>query len=85
MNKSSIVEKVSEYEINTEAGDIVKNTNKMEWIEVGGGSRFKVLRACKITGDWALYVQMDPGAKFQARGRVQVVRVHMVVHVVVQV
>ena len=66
MNKSITVERVSDYEVNTDAGDIIKDTNKMEWIEVGGGSRFKVLRACKKTGDWALYVQMDPGAKFQA-------------------
>ena len=47
MNKSSAVERVSDYEVNTDAGDIIKDTNKMEWIEVEGGSRFKFLRACK--------------------------------------
>ena len=36
------LEKVSDAEINSDAGDIIKDTNKMEWIEVGGGSRFKV-------------------------------------------
>ena len=60
------LEKISEAEINSDAGDIIKDTNKMDWIEVGGGSRFKVLRACLKTGDWTLYVQMDPGAAFQA-------------------
>ena len=60
------LEKISDAEINSNAGDIIKDTNKMEWIEVGGGSRFKVLRACLKTGDWTLYVQMDPGAAFQA-------------------
>ena len=57
---------ISDAEIVSDAGDIIKNTNKMDWIEVGGGSRFKVLRACLKTGDWTLYVQMDPGAAFQA-------------------
>ena len=60
------LEKISDAEINSNAGDIIIDTNKMEWIEVGGGSRFKVLRACLKTGDWTLYVQMDPGAAFQA-------------------
>ena len=60
------LEKISEAEINSDAGDIIKDTNKMDWIEVGGGSRFKVLRACLKTGDCTLYVQMDPGAAFQA-------------------
>ena len=60
------LEKISDAEINSNAGDIIKDTNKMEWIEVGGGSRFKVLRACLKTGDWTLYVLMDPGAAFQA-------------------
>ena len=57
---------ISDAEIVSDAGDIIKNTNKMDWTEVGGGSRFKVLRACLKTGDWTLYVQMDPGAAFQA-------------------
>ena len=60
------LEKISEAEINSDAGDIIKDTNKMDWIEVGGGSRFKVLRACLKTGDWTVYGQMDPGAAFQA-------------------
>ena len=35
---------VNDAEIVSDAGDIIKDTNKMEWIEVGGGSRFKVLK-----------------------------------------
>jgi len=61
-----VLKQLNDAEIVSDAGDIIKDTNKMEWIEVGGGSRFKVLRACLKTGDWTLYVQMDPGAAFQA-------------------
>ena len=50
----------------TEAGDILANIHDMEWLDVGGGTKFKVLRACRKTGDWALYVNMQPGASFQA-------------------
>jgi hypothetical protein len=50
----------------TESGDILANIHEMDWLDVGGGTRFKVLRACRKTGDWALYVNMQPGARFQA-------------------
>ena len=50
----------------TEAGDILANIHDMQWLDVGGGTKFKVLRACRRTGDWALYVNMQPGASFQA-------------------
>jgi anti-sigma factor ChrR (cupin superfamily) len=50
----------------TEQGDILADTHTMPWLEVGGGTRFKVLRACRITGDWALFVNMEPGASFQS-------------------
>ena len=49
----------------SEQGDILANIQTIPWLEVGGGTRFKVLRACRITGDWALYVNMEPGASFQ--------------------
>jgi hypothetical protein len=49
----------------TEQGDILANIHTMPWLEVGGGTRFKVFRACRVTGDWALYVNMQPGAAFQ--------------------
>ena len=49
----------------SEQGDILANIHTLPWLEVGGGTRFKVLRACRITGDWALFVNMEPGASFQ--------------------
>lgn len=49
----------------TDNGDILANIHEMEWLDVGGGTRFKVLRACRKSGDWALYVNMQPGARFQ--------------------
>lgn len=49
----------------SEQGDILANIHTMPWLDVGGGTRFKVLRACRVTGDWALYVNMQPGAAFQ--------------------
>ena len=49
----------------SEAGDILVDTKQLDWLDVGGGTYFKILRACVKTGEWALYVKMDPGAKFQ--------------------
>ena len=54
------IHRVNEAEIISDAGDIIKDTNKMDWIEVGGGSRFKVLKACLTTGNWTLYVSNGP-------------------------
>ena len=50
----------------TPAGDILANVNELDWLDVGGGTQFKVLRICEKTGQWALYVHMDPGAQAQA-------------------
>ena len=50
----------------TEQGDILANIHTLPWLDVGGGTRFKVLRACNTTGEWALFVNMEPGAAFQA-------------------
>ena len=50
----------------TPEGDILANIHDMEWLYVGGGTHFKVLRLCEQTGQWALYVHMAPGARFQA-------------------
>ncbi len=49
----------------TEQGDILANIHTLPWLDVGGGTRFKVLRACRTTGEWALFVNMAPGAAFQ--------------------
>lgn len=50
----------------TSDGDILADTAVMDWLDVGGGTKFKVLRLCEYTGHWALYVNMQPGARFQA-------------------
>lgn len=52
--------------ITTPEGDLLADTTAMEWLDVGGGTKFKVLRLCEKTGQWALYVHMEPGARFQA-------------------
>ncbi|MDA9941955.1 cupin domain-containing protein [Luminiphilus sp.] len=50
----------------TPEGDLLANIHELEWLDVGGGTQFKILRLCEKTGQWALYVHMDPGARFQA-------------------
>ena len=50
----------------TPEGDILANIHQLDWLDVGGGTQFKVLRLCEKTGQWALYVHMEPGARFQA-------------------
>ena len=50
----------------TPAGDLLANIHELEWLDVGGGTQFKVLRICEKTGQWALYVHMEAGARFQA-------------------
>lgn len=47
-------------------GDIVQNINSMDWFDLGGGTKFKLLRYNEINGDWVLYVNMQPGAEFAA-------------------
>ena len=56
--------KIGKFE--TSEGDVLVNIHGVEWIDVGDGSKFKVLRTCAKTGKWALYVNMQPGASFQA-------------------
>ena len=50
----------------TPAGDLLANIQELEWLDVGGGTQFKILRICEKTGQWALYVHMAPGSRFQA-------------------
>ena len=33
------------------------------WVSLGDGLDIKVLRYSRVTGEWALYVRMQPGAK----------------------
>lgn len=52
--------------VTTPDGDVLVDIHAMDWLDVGGGTKFKVLRLCEQTGSWALYVNMAPGARFQA-------------------
>ena len=50
----------------TPEGDLLANIHELEWLDVGGGTQFKILRLCEKTGQWALYVHMKPGARLHA-------------------
>ena len=50
----------------TPAGDLLANIHELEWLDVGGGTQFKILRICEKTEQWARHVDMEPGARFQA-------------------
>ena len=45
-------------------GGMLADINKIDWVELGEGVKFKLLRYCDVTGDWVLYVQLQPGVKF---------------------
>jgi len=45
-------------------GAMLADINKIEWASMGEGVKFKLLRYCEVTGDWVLYVQLQPGVKF---------------------
>lgn len=45
-------------------GAMFADINKIDYVSLGEGVRFKLLRFCKVTGDWVLYVEMQPGVKF---------------------
>ena len=45
-------------------GAMLADINKIDWVSLGEGVKFKLLRYCEVTGDWVLYVQLQPGVKF---------------------
>jgi ChrR Cupin-like domain len=45
-------------------GAMLVDINKIDWVSLGEGVKFKLLRYCDVTGDWTLYVQMQPLVKF---------------------
>jgi hypothetical protein len=45
-------------------GGMLADVNRIDWVELGDGVKFKLLRSCDVTGDWVLYVQLQPGIKF---------------------
>jgi hypothetical protein len=49
----------------TPEGDLLANIHELEWLDVGGGTQFKILRLCEKTGQWALYVTWNPAPVFK--------------------
>ncbi len=45
-------------------GAMLADVNLIEWQALGEGVKFKLLRYCEVTGDWVLYVQLQPNVKF---------------------
>jgi len=45
-------------------GAMLADINQIDWVSLGEGVKFKLLRYCQVTGDWVLYVQLQPGVKF---------------------
>lgn len=35
-------------------GGMLADINKIDWVELGEGVKFKLLRYCDVTGDWVL-------------------------------
>ena len=45
-------------------GAMLADTKTIPWVTLGEGVKFQLLRYCDVTGDWVLYVQLQPGVKF---------------------
>lgn len=45
-------------------GDLIVNLKDVPFVELGTGTRIKLLRYSEETGDWVLWVSMEPGATF---------------------
>lgn len=45
-------------------GDLIVNIRDVEACELGKGTSIKLLRYDQVTGDWVLWVTMQPGATF---------------------
>lgn len=48
----------------TVRGAMLADTNTIPWVELAEGVKFQLLRYCDVTGDWVLYVQLQPGVRF---------------------
>lgn len=46
-----------------EDGPVLADTRQLPWLSLGEGIDVKVLRYSSVTGEWALYVRMQPGAR----------------------
>lgn len=45
-------------------GAMLADLGRIEWRSLGEGVRFKLVRYCDVTGDWVLFVQLQPNVKF---------------------
>ncbi|MBS7670048.1 cupin domain-containing protein [Croceicoccus gelatinilyticus] len=45
-------------------GDLIVNINDCNEVELGTGTTIRLLRYSEETGDWVLWVKMEPGATF---------------------
>lgn len=45
-------------------GDLIVNINDCKEVELGTGTTIRLLRYSEETGDWVLWVKMEPGATF---------------------
>ena len=44
-------------------GAVLADTNQLPWYLLGEGIEFQLLRYSRVTGEWALFVRMQPGAR----------------------
>lgn len=44
-------------------GPVLANTRELPWHSLGDGIEVQVLRYSRVTGEWALYVRMQPGSR----------------------
>jgi len=44
-------------------GPVLANTRELPWHSIGEGIEVQVLRYSNVTGEWALYVRMQPGSR----------------------
>jgi hypothetical protein len=45
-------------------GDLIVNIADAQAHELGQGTTIRLLRYCEVSGDWVLWVEMQPGATF---------------------
>lgn len=44
-------------------GPVLADTTRLPWYALGDGLEVQVLRYSRVTGEWALFVRMQPGSK----------------------
>ena len=49
----------------TPAGDLLANIHELEWLDVGGGTQFKILRLCEKQGSGHCMFTWNPAPVFR--------------------